>query len=192
MLFKSAVLDGIRGGRITLAFRRWTRPTVREGGSLRTPVGVLAIEALEAIGQDDISQDDARHAGFDTREALLGELRAGYDGTLYRIRFRLAGPDPCEALRQDDRFGDDDLASLRDRLAALDEASRTCPWTADVLRLVGTRDGTTALEIAERLGIEKPAVKRKVRQLKELGLTESLPIGYRLSARGKALLQKYR
>jgi len=33
---------------------------------------------------------------------------------------------------------------------------------------------------------------RKVRQLKELGLTESLPIGYRLSARGKALRQKYR
>jgi hypothetical protein len=30
--------------------------------------------------------------------------------------------------------------------------------------------------------------KRRVRRLKELGLTESLPVGYRLSPRGRSFL----
>lgn len=187
MLFKSRVLDGIKAGRITLAFRRWTKPTVRAGGTLRAPVGVLAIEGVEAIGPDDISGEDARRAGFDTREALLADLRKGHDGTLYQIRFHVAGPDPREALRQNDRLDADDLAGQLDRLAALDRNSRSGPWTAEALRLIGERDGRTAGEIAERLGIEKPAVKRKIRQLKELGLTESLPSGYRLSDRGRVV-----
>jgi ribosomal protein S19E (S16A) len=32
--------------------------------------------------------------------------------------------------------------------------------------------------------------KARVRQLKELGLTESLDVGYRLSPRGRALLRR--
>lgn len=187
MLFKSRLLDGIKAGRITLAFRRWTKPTVRAGGTLRTPIGVLAIEGVEAIGPDDISGEDARRAGFDTREALLADLRKGRDGTLYRIRFHVAGPDPREALRQNDQLDADDLAGLLDQLAALDKNSRSRPWTGEALRLIGERDGRTAGEIAERLGIEKPTLKRKIRQLKELGLTESLQSGYRLSDRGRVV-----
>jgi len=34
-----------------------------------------------------------------------------------------------------------------------------------------------------------PRFKRRVRQLKELGLTESLEVGYRLSPRGRAVLK---
>ncbi|UXN75988.1 hypothetical protein N8D56_24990 (plasmid) [Devosia sp. A8/3-2] len=185
MLFKSWVLEGIEAGRITLAFRCWTKPTVRTGGTLRTPIGVLAIEGVEAIGPDDISREDAWCAGFHTREALLADLRMGRDGTLYRIRFHVTGPDPREALRQNDRLDADDLAGLLDQLAALDKNSRSGPWTTEVLCLIGERDGRTADEIAERLGIEKPRMKRKIRQLKELGLTESLHSGYRLSERGR-------
>lgn len=169
MLFKSGVLDGIRAGKIRLAFRRWTKPTVRAGGSLRTPIGILAIEDVEAIGPDEISGEDARRAGFDTRDALLAELRKGRDGALYRISFHVAGPDSRDALRRNDRLDADDLAGLRARLAALDRNSRSGPWTAEALGLIGERDGRTAGEIAERLRIEKPAVKRKIRQLKELG-----------------------
>lgn len=187
MLFRNRVLDGIRVGRITLAFRRWTRPTVRAGGTLRTPVGVLAIEGVEVIEPDDISEQDAQSAGFDTREALLAELRKGRDGSLYRIRFHLAGPDPREALRKDDRLDPDDLATLFGQLTTLDKNSRSGPWIADALRLIGKREGRTAGEIAECLGIGKPAVKRKIRQLKELGLTESLQSGYRLSDRGRVV-----
>ena len=41
MLFKRPFLDGIVSGEITAAFRRWTRLTVRAGGTLKTAVGVL-------------------------------------------------------------------------------------------------------------------------------------------------------
>jgi hypothetical protein len=77
MLFRNNVLEGIRAGRITLAFRQWTRPTVKSGGSLRTPVGILAIKSVEPFKPDKISDEDARRAGFNARAALLAELRKG-------------------------------------------------------------------------------------------------------------------
>lgn len=186
MLFKNSVLEGIAAGRITLAFRRWTRPAVRAGGSLRTPIGVLAIEEIAPTVPGEITQGDARRAGHDSREALLAELESGREGTVYRIAFHVAGPDPRRALRQSDQLGGDELAGLRDRLAALDRNSRSGSWTARTLDLIGGCDGRTAGEIAERLGIEKLAMKRRIRLLKELGLTESLRRGYRLSERGRA------
>ena len=41
----------------------------------------------------------------------------------------------------------------------------------------------------QSLGQEKRRFKLDVRKLKELGLTESLPVGYRLSPRGHAVLR---
>jgi hypothetical protein len=49
MLFKQAFLDGIQAGTITLAFRRWQRPTVKAGGTLLTAVGQLAIDDVRAV-----------------------------------------------------------------------------------------------------------------------------------------------
>jgi hypothetical protein len=43
-------------------------------------------------------------------------------------------------------------------------------------------------ELAEQVGSERAPFKRRVRQLKELGLTESLEVGYRLSPRGERYL----
>jgi hypothetical protein len=42
--------------------------------------------------------------------------------------------------------------------------------------------------LARALGAEKMRFKQDVRKLKELGLTESLEVGYRLSPRGQAVL----
>ncbi|NNU63368.1 helix-turn-helix domain-containing protein [Ochrobactrum soli] len=190
MLFKKHVLEGIEEGRISLAFRRWTKPTVRAGGSLRTAIGILAIESVEPFRQDDISREDARRAGFDTREALFAELDKGCGGTLYRVGFHLFGPDPREALRRQDQLSAEELATLQRRLASLDQRSQSGAWTAKAIHLIGGRDGRTAGEIAENLGIDKPTVKRRIRQLKELGLTESLQSGYRLSERGRAIYKR--
>lgn len=110
--------------------------------------------------------------------------------TPYRIEFHLSGPDPRAALRRNDQLGADELAALRGRLAALDSNSRSGAWTAKTLHLIGARDGRTAGEIAESLGIEKPTMKRKIMLLKELGLTESLQSGYRLSDRGRAVSKR--
>jgi hypothetical protein len=43
-------------------------------------------------------------------------------------------------------------------------------------------------DLAPTQGQEKLTFKRDVRKLKELGLTESLEVGYRLSARGRTVL----
>ena len=49
-----------------------------------------------------------------------------------------------------------------------------------------------AAELAAGAGVETLKFKQDVRKLKELGLTESLDVGYRLSPRGEAVLEKLR
>ena len=60
-------------------------------------------------------------------------------------------------------------------------------WDLQLIKLCDRE--TATLEIAAVLNIEKDALKRKIRKLKELGLTESLHRGYGISARGKAVLE---
>ena len=56
------------------------------------------------------------------------------------------------------------------------------------LRLIGGQPATVARVLAAQAGAELIVFKRRVRQLKELGLTESLDVGYRISPRGEAVL----
>jgi hypothetical protein len=186
VLFRQETLRGIEAGEVTLAFRRWRRPTVRAGGTLRTRVGVLAIESVEPIEEADISEADARRAGAADRAELIGRLRP--EGTLYRVEFRLAGPDPRIALRERADLSEAERAAIDARLARLDAASRHGPWTATVLELIERRPATRAPDLAAELGRETAPFKADVRKLKELGLTESLERGYRLSPRGRAYL----
>ncbi|MCZ0738808.1 ASCH domain-containing protein [Phreatobacter sp. AB_2022a] len=188
MLFKQAVLDRIAGGEVRLAFRRWTKPTVSAGGTLRTAIGVLAIEAVDEVAAGSLTEADAAAAGFGSLDALMAAL-GGHEGKLYRIAFARAGDDPRIALRRIDRLDAGEQAALAARLHAWDARSPSGPWTLQALRLIGSRDGITAAEIAERLGVEKLALKARIRRLKEFGLTESLVAGYRLSPRGRAFLE---
>ncbi len=188
MLLKRATLEGIAEGRITLAFRRWKRPTVRPGGELRTAIGVLAIDAVDAIAESDITDTDAHSAGYPARGALLAELNRRSDGDLYRVAVRLAGEDPRTALREQHTLDDDAIVAIADRLDRFDRSSRRGPWTDAVLRLIETSPGVRAPDLAASLGRETQPFKRDVRKLKELGLTESLEVGYRLSPRGRAWL----
>jgi predicted transcriptional regulator len=55
-----------------------------------------------------------------------------------------------------------------------------------VLGLIAERPATRAPDLAASLGRETAPFKADVRKLKELGLTESLEVGYRLSPRGRA------
>ena len=75
--------------------------------------------------------------------------------------------------------------------AAVHSSKRGEPWTRRVLELIDARPETVAEDLAASLGMEKLPFKRDVRKLKELGLTESLLVGYRLSPRGRAYLAGY-
>lgn len=196
MLFPQPALDGIAAGSITLAFRRWDRPRVRPGTRLRTGIGVVAIESVEQVDPARISDADARRAGYANRADLLTWLEQyrtarhapSAGRPIYRITLRHAGQDPRVALRQQADLAATDVEALLARLSRFDSASRHGPWTARVLRLIADRPGVRAADLAASLGREKLAFKTDVRKLKELGLTESLDVGYRLSPRGQAIL----
>jgi hypothetical protein len=191
VLFPQRFWAGLADGSVELAFRRWSRPGVKAGGTQLTRVGVLAIDAVDVVPHpDEITEDEARRAGYRDRDELLAELDRHPDGTLYRIAFHHAGADPRVALREDPEVSDDELARIRGRLARLDRASRHGPWTETVLRLIAARPAVRAADLAASLGRETQPFKTDVRKLKALGLTESLDVGYRLSPRGRSVLDR--
>jgi hypothetical protein len=80
MLIKLDVLEAIRRGEITLQFRRWTRPSVKAGGTLKTKVGLLRIGRIDEMNPADVTAADARKAGFkDLAEfnKWLGTMKQG-------------------------------------------------------------------------------------------------------------------
>ena len=188
MLFRQATLQQIAAGKVKVAYRRWKRPSVKAGGTLKAGAGLLSIDSVKVIRETAITEASAKHAGFATRAALLAELE-GRDGELYEIRFRRIGDDPRIALRSSARLSAADIAELRKRLDRLDAHSSRGPWTLQVLRLIDKHPERRAVELAQLMGYDKPSFKINVRKLKNLGLTESLDIGYRLSPRGRALLK---
>ncbi|MQA78231.1 MAG: hypothetical protein GEV10_07100 [Streptosporangiales bacterium] len=189
MLIPRPVLDGIVAGRVTLAFRRWDRPRASVGAMHRTAVGLVAIDAVDAVRVKDITAQDARDAGSASLKELLGFLR-NRPGTIYRMRVRFAGPDPRVALREDAALDDATYAAIRERLARLDRASRHGPWTMEVLALIAANPARRAPDLAVIRGMETQPFKTDVRKLKELGLTESLEVGYLVSPRGRAYLDQ--
>jgi hypothetical protein len=192
LIFRQAFLDGIRDGRITLAFRRWRRPTVRSGGTLLTAVGQLEIGAVERFDVQRITEKDARRAGYDALASLRAELGARSEGDVYRIEIGALRADPRRALRESPLTDAAALRDLRDRLGRMDARSSLGPWTIRTLELIRARPGVRAGDLCRELGQEKDVFKDNVRKLKALGLTESLTVGYRISPRGDALLGKRR
>jgi hypothetical protein len=188
MLIPLKILHGIRDGEVTVAFRRWDRPRVRPGGRQRTVIGLVEFTKVTEVDPDRITDRQARASGIpdaDTLRALLAKRGGAHT---YRVDLRYAGPDPRIALREDT----DGLDAVRKRLDAIDARSPRGPWTRDVLELIAAHPATRAADIAPLLGRERLPFKADVRKLKELGLTESLEKGYRLSPRGRAVLDARR
>jgi hypothetical protein len=196
MLFKQAFLEGIQAGSITLAFRRWQRPTVKSGGTLLTAVGQLSIGHVTPVSLAEITAADARRAGWDTLEALREELQRGDRGRrgdrgagdqIYRIELGALRADPRVALRAEglDARATDDLRARLDRMDARADGG---PWTQRTLEVIRDHPGVRAGDLCEKVHMEMQPFKVNVRKLKALGLTESLEVGYRLSARGLAYL----
>lgn len=177
-MFPARYWPGLADGSITVAFRRQKRPTVKAGGNLRSPGGYLAIDAVDAITEEQITKKDARAAGHDSPEDVIKTLKP--EGTLYRFRFHLAGEDPRDTLRAS--AGADELAAVRKKLERYD-------WAIPVLKLIRDNPEVVSTELAPQVGMERAPFKANVTKLKALGLTISYSPGYRLSPRGEALLR---
>ncbi|MEU8234248.1 hypothetical protein AB0C12_32070 [Actinoplanes sp. NPDC048967] len=185
---RPAELAAIRAGDVDVAFRRWDQPRLKVGTRMRTAVGLVEVTSVDRVPVSSLTAADARRAGA----ASLTALRQGLDRVhrerpVYRIGLRYAGTDPRQALREavPDAAEIEAIAAWLDRL---DRASPTGPWTRATLLLIDELPATRAPDLAHRMGRDTPSFKQNVRKLKERGLTESLDIGYRLSARGAAVL----
>jgi hypothetical protein len=188
VLISRATAEGIAGGTVTVAYRRWDRPRVRPGGTQRTAVGVIRFDSVEEVDPATLTEADATRAGVGSLTALLGLLDRRGGAHVYRMQVSLAGADPRVALREQAELSRADREALDARLDGMDGARASGPWTREVLRLIAERPGVRAPDLAASLGRETLPFKRDVRKLKELGLTRSLEVGYEISPRGLAYL----
>lgn len=93
MLLKLEVLEAIERGQITLQFRRWTRPTVKPGGTLKTRLGLLHIGRVDEMLPEDVTLSDARLAGFDDLAEFRRWLASMKEGSLFqRIEVSFRAP----------------------------------------------------------------------------------------------------
>jgi hypothetical protein len=189
VLFEKRFWASIADGSVTLTFRRWKRGQVVAGRRYRTPAGRIEVDAVAVVDAASITDSDADRAGFSSADALVANLRGTPDLDVFRIEFHAVDePDPRQTLADTVSLSPADLATIDARLARLDRGSSHGPWTRAVLELIDARPAVRAGDLAEQLGRERLPFKADVRKLKNLGLTLSLDVGYRLSPRGEAFL----
>jgi hypothetical protein len=95
MEFSRELRAGVMSGDVTVSYRLWRRPRVKEGG--RYPVGPAQIEVdcVELVPFASVTDADVRQSGEKDRESL--RRRAAHAGPvaddtlLYRVQFHLAG-----------------------------------------------------------------------------------------------------
>lgn len=190
MLLNRLTAEGIAAGTVTLVLRRWDTPRAKAGGTQRTVAGTIRIDAVtERAGDYRVTTAQARAAGYADAAAAQAELDRRPAAHTYLIRVSYLAPDERPELAAEDALAADDIAGISEQLDRWDAATE--PWTRDYLRLIGDNEAIRAPDLAERVGIDVPRFKRRVRQLKGLGLTISLDTGYRLSPRGAAFLRAH-
>jgi hypothetical protein len=194
LLFKKPFWDGLIHGTVTVTFRRWEKPHVRAGGRYRChPIGVLEVDDIRTVTVGSIGTEDARGAGFASREELvsyLRELGPLDDSTpVYRVALHYGGDGDRVALALEDKLTAEDVEGITAKLARMDGKK---PWTQKTLALIATHPRVAASKLAPKLGRETPDFKANVVKLKKLGLTQSFEIGYEIAPRGRAYLDATR
>lgn len=191
MLFSQSAWAGLADGSITVTFRTWTKPQAKQGGHYRVAGMLLEATAVGQVEVASLTDADAIAAGEADLAALLRRLGNPQPGSsVWRVDLRHLGIDDRIERRADDALSADDIAALRARLDRLDRNGK--PWTRTTLQLIEKYPGVVSTALARHAGQERPDFKLNVRKLKEMGLTESLQVGYRLSPRGEALLRAMR
>jgi hypothetical protein len=191
VLFAARFWPGIADGSVTVTFRRWKRCQVNAGRRYRTAAGIIEAESVDVVDPAAITDADAQSSGYPDAPTLVADLRGDADVPVYRIAFHVVDePDPRAELAADAELDDGELEAIRTRLARLDRASKHGPWTHAVLEAIAQRPATRAADLAASFGRETQPFKLDVRKLKNLGLTLSLDVGYRLSPRGEAYLAR--
>ena len=188
MLFQRRFHERIRSGEIGCTVRIWQRPHVKVGGRYTLGAGAVVVDEIEETRVDDLTPALARRCGFPSLADLLKTAKHGAGERVFVIGFHY---DAAASSRPKPHTGvvtAEALAQLVRRLEAMDRRAKIGAWTVATLRAIEARPGVPAAKLAKSLGRPRDELKRDVRKLKELGLTFSLEIGYRLTPKGEALL----
>jgi len=188
MLFQRRFHDGIRSGEIRCTVRIWQRPHVKVGGRYALGQGAIVVDKIFETTLDDITPKLARLCGFESLVDLMKVAKHGPGERVFVIDFHYDGKAGARPKPSTAAVSADEIAELVQRLEAMDRRSRSGPWTLATLRAIGARPGVLAARLASSLGRPRDEFKRDVRKLKNLGLTLSLEIGYRLAPKGEALV----
>jgi len=93
MQFSPDLREGVASGRITLSYRLWTRPQVREGGRYAVAGAYIEVDSIELLPFASVTAADVRRCGEKNREALRARTaHAGPiddDTLVYRIEFHV-------------------------------------------------------------------------------------------------------
>jgi hypothetical protein len=189
VLLNRDTAEGIANGTITLVLRRWDAPRAKPGGTQRTVAGTVRVDDVaEHPGGYRVTAAQARAAGYPDAKSAQNELDRRPAKHTYVIAVSYLAPDERPELAADDRLSVADVDAITAPLGRWDAAAET-PWTRQYLEMIGTNEAVRAPDLAARVGLDVPRFKRRVRQLKGLGLTISLDVGYLLSPRGRAYLR---
>src|SRR5262245_50475400 len=154
---------------------------------------MVEVESVDVVEPSSVDAAEVREAGYASVAELLADLRGDPALPVYRIRLRRVDePDPRDELASSASLTDADVAAIQSRLGRMDRSSSRGPWTGAVLGLIADRPGIVSTVLAEAMGWDRQDFKLHVRRLKELGLTLSLDVGYRLSPRGESYLSYLR
>jgi hypothetical protein len=190
-LFTAADLARVAAGELTVTWRLWKRAHVKVGRAYPAGHGAVVIDEVRLVRVGDVTDADARQVGLPDAKSLVNLVRshkrAAVSGKtiLHRVAFHYVAQAPP-------RRPDLSLPEIAKRLARLDAASASGPWTAAALRLIEENRGVVARELAEEMELPRLDFKARIRKLKALGLTVSLPVGYELSELGQTYLDSLR
>ncbi|MCI2421045.1 hypothetical protein MOQ72_26730 [Saccharopolyspora sp. K220] len=187
MALSDRILRGVACGEISLAFLRWSSPQARAGSQLRTAVGLIGIDEVTEVDPGQITDADARRAGFSSAAGLRSSLDKHGPGSVYRLALRYEGLAPASP-QEPVVLGGRERAAIDRRLAQLDVSAPRGPWTRQVLEVLARRPGVRVAELAAEQGRPVSRWKSDVWRLRELGLVEPLAAGFRLSSRGVSYL----
>lgn len=189
MILTNRIAHAVSAGEVTCAYRRWSTARVTAGSTFRTVAGVVRIMSVETIDPTKLGTADASAAGFASTTELVATFRGDPADPVFRIDLGWAGDDERDALAEDTNLSPSDVDEIT---ALLDRLDATTPWAKATMLRLADQPGATAAVLAADLPISKESLKRRLRTLKEHGLTRSLPAGYEISARGMTYLSRVR
>ena len=95
MEFSPELRDAVLAGDITVSFRLWQRPRVKQGGRYSVGPGQIEVDSIELIPFAAVTAADVRRSGEQDREALRHRAAhagpIGDDTLVYRVEFHAVG-----------------------------------------------------------------------------------------------------